>query len=584
MARQKTPNEEAAMDLDVRAHLLPTTMKSDSQTDESQKRALEGRRMVLRFVILALVMFPFRMWYALANHKGGVVGELCTQEPPLRPSAENKAVATELLEVYTASNFTDRAAEALAGAVRVRTEVFDTWGRVGQDERWKVFASFHSYLRTSFPKVHSTLQLTTVNTYALLYEWKGSDPSLKPILVMSHQDVVPVDSAGYPQWKQPPFSGAYKDGWIWGRGSYDDKSTLISALLSIETLLEQGFKPKRSVVLAFGFDEEARGDQGAGELAPYLLKNGPKDFAFIIDEGEGYDNSFGRPFAVPGISEKGFIDVRVDVATPGGHSSIPPRHTSIGYLALLIAHLEAHPRKPRLSRESPMYASVQCSAAHAPGLSQTFRDEVKRSGRSNKALSKVEKMLFAGEGGVALGHDIEALKSVLSTTQAVDIISGGVKSNVLPEHASAIVNHRISTDSSVSELEASFIKTIVPLAQKYDLDVNAFGRDVYLVPTDMGSNTTKSVGTITISDAWGNALNPAPVSPTDSAAWYLLSGTIRATWADGEGHGKEDIIVAPGMMGGNTDTRWYWALSRNIYRYAHHGSWHVMGGAHAINE
>ena len=95
-------------------------------------------------------------------------------------------------------------------------------------------------------------------------------------------------------------------------------------------MLRNLVKPQRSVVLAFGFDEEVSGGQGAGKMAPYLEEHYGRDaFAILVDEGGGMVEEFGAVFAGPAIGEKGYIDTRIEVTTPGGHSSVPPanRHT-----------------------------------------------------------------------------------------------------------------------------------------------------------------------------------------------------------------------------------------------------------------
>jgi Gly-Xaa carboxypeptidase len=136
--------------------------------------------------------------------------------------------------------------------------------------------------------------LTKINTYGLVYIWEGSDPSLKPLLLMAHQDVVPVNPDTIDKWTHPPYSGFYDGERIWGRGSQDDKSGLMGILIAIETLLEQGFTPKRGIVLSFGFDEESGGLKGAKENAKALMTiYGEKSFAMVVDEGGGFIEQYG---------------------------------------------------------------------------------------------------------------------------------------------------------------------------------------------------------------------------------------------------------------------------------------------------
>ncbi|KAG8947282.1 hypothetical protein FRC04_010858 [Tulasnella sp. 424] len=504
------------------------------------------------------------------NVSGQRAASICEQEQPLRPSSN---VTGEVMHILKSDDFAARAAEALGGAIRVSTEVFDGWGPVESDPRWGNFSLFHTYLEATFPRTHSSLSLTKINTYGLLYEWKGSDDSLAPLLLMAHQDVVPVDPAAYSLWKEPPYSGKLVDGFVWGRGSVDDKSGLIGILLAVETLLEQGWDPKRTITLSLGFDEETSGLQGAAHLAKYLQATQQKKFAMVVDEGGPYELAFGRMTAAPAIAEKGYMDVRIKVNTPGGHSMAPPTHTSIGYLALLLTQLEANPRPIHLTRQSPIFKSIECSAVHSPDIPDRLRREVIRASQGDDtALKKVEQYIVNSEGPIA-----NWLRSILGTTQAVDMIHGGVKSNALPEEAFAIVNHRIAIDSSIGALKNSVIDLLSPVASKHNLELVGFDN------ISVSATSSSFTGKITLSDAWEDALEPAPISSPDSAAYKLLSGTIRAAWEDAH-PGDESIIVAPSMMGGNTDTRWYWSLSDNIFRYSHLSPHHFYNGVHTVNE
>ncbi|KAI9440732.1 hypothetical protein H4582DRAFT_2074519 [Lactarius indigo] len=380
---------------------------------------------------------------------------------------------------------------------------------IGVDKRWEAFRPFHDYIFRSFPLIHETLTLTKVNTYGLLYEWKGSVHGLKPLLLAAHQDVVPVDPKTVNQWKYPPYSGHYDGEVIWGRGSSDDKSGLIGILSSVETLLEKNFEPTRTIVLALGFDEEVGGMQGAQSLSQTLLKKyGEDSFALLVDEGSGFSEIGGTVIAVPGIAEKGYIDAMVTVSTAGGHSSIPPPHT-----------LEA----------------------------ELVKDETYRS--------------------------------LIGTTQAIDLIQGGVKSNALPEEAWAIVNHRIATQSSITAVQQHDTNILKHLANDFNLSFTAFGLDV----TPKGTHTA---GRLTLEEAWESGLKPAPVTPTDedSAPWRLLSGTIKAAYNAHRGlEGADNIFVSPGITSGNTDTRYYWKLTPHIVRYNHKSKTDGIA-MHTVNE
>ncbi|CAE6427932.1 unnamed protein product [Rhizoctonia solani] len=513
--------------------------------------------------------------------------DVCPQVDPLQPASDaNRKLAEELGAAFNDPNFEAVAAEYLGAAVRIPTESYDKMGPVGTDPRWDVFYKFSEHLEKTFPKVHGTLSRTRINTHALLYHWPGSDSSLKPILLTAHQDVVPVEPNTVDSWIHPPYSGYYDGTWIWGRGSTDDKSGLVGILVTLERLIESGFKPKRGILVGFGMDEEASGLHGAQHIAKYIEEHyGENSVSVLVDEGGGIMTIGDTSVAGPAVSEKGYLDVRLEVATPGGHSSAPPEHTSIGILASLLVQIESTPYTPGLPRSSPIYSFLQCFAAHVPSLPTSFRDSILDSicptdasahqrRRCDKALQDVEHSLFDASSDWNNGDEFAArtYRSLLRTTQAADMINGGVKANALPELASAVVNHRIRTDSSVSELKDTITSKLVPLAEKFNLTLTSFSRT---------NVTTGKIGTLTLSDAWGTALDPAPITPTEgdeATAYKLLSGVIRHTRAD------KKTVVSPAIMGGNTDTRYYWKVTPNIFRYSHMSDQDIYNGAHTINE
>ncbi|KAG6886230.1 hypothetical protein C0993_010792 [Termitomyces sp. T159_Od127] len=245
------------------------------------------------------------------------------------------------------------------------------------------------------------------------------------------------------------------------------------------------------------------GGAGAAKLAQALLENYGKDgVAFLVDEGGGFVQENGITIATPGIAEKGYLDVRVEVTAPGGHSSVPPKHT------------------------------------HSKELDEDYRTIIKRAATSDKHLRLLEKEIVKNN----------LYASLVGTTQAVDIIKGGVKANALPERASAVVNHRISTMSSVGEIKAHDTELLSRLAKDFNLTYTAFGKEFFV-------EGEPSAGKLTLSDAYGTALEPAPVTSTspDAVPWYILSGTIKGTY---DSHrsltSANEIIVSPGMPSGNT--------------------------------
>ncbi|OCH86953.1 carboxypeptidase S [Obba rivulosa] len=500
--------------------------------------------------------------------------DVCPQVAPLTPSV-HLSLLEELEEEYSTEVFQLKAFESLGGAVRIPTIAYDDLLPPGKDPRWEIFDDLHTYLEKRFPLVHSHLAKTPVNTYALVYHWQGTDGSLKPMLLTAHQDVVPVEPLTMDDWVHPPFSGYYDGEWIWGRGSCDDKPGLIGSLTTVEMLLEKGFQPRRTIVLAYGIDEERGGISGATAIRDYLLRTyGEYAFSMLVDEGGGYSVSDDVIMASPGVAEKGKFDVRMDITTPGGHSSIPPPHTSIGMLAAVIKQLEAHPHPSHLRRESTYYQSLQCQAEHDPSLPGPIRDLVMKSAKSDKALSKLE---------VEMARKDRMFAPMCGTTQAVDIVHGGVKSNALPELAWLIVNHRLDAFSSIVELKDRITRTINPVATRFNLSVDAFGTLFGAVkPED-------AYGQLRLFDAFGTALEPAPVTPmAGSGPWELLSGTIigAVESSNRTAYSGKKAFIAPGMSTGRyiSHTKHYWKLTKHIFRYGHMNHGDSYNGAHTVNE
>ncbi|KAH8681650.1 peptidase family M20/M25/M40 [Xylariales sp. PMI_506] len=500
-------------------------------------------------------------------HKGSRSAEpQCPQVDPLLPSKTTDAL-DKLESFLESSKFLNDSVGRLAGAVQIPSESYDDLGPVGEDKRWEIMYDVAAYLEKTFPLVYSTLQFEKINTHALLYTWKGSDETLKPTLFMAHIDVVPVAASTVDQWTHPPYSGFYDGHHLWGRGSSDCKNTLIGLLEAIELLIDAGFEPRRTVILSFGFDEESRGSGGAGALSSHLLDRYGKDsVAVIVDEGAGINAGWGTYFAAPGVAEKGNVNVEVVVRMPGGHSSVPPPHNGIGVMSEFITLVEAHPFEPYFAPENPILGYLECAAAHAPEFPAKWKKLLPSPGGGGGGRKEERKK-------AKLAHEVaEAdrfLKYLFTTSQAVDIINGGVKSNALPERTTALINHRVNIGERVADVQAHLTALAAKIAHKYNLTLNAFG----------GGPETPSSITLQIPRG---GLEPAPVTPTviDALTPYrVLAGTTRALYGD-------DVVLAPALATGNTDTRFYWDLSRHIFRFQ--PGWDpedpALGNIHTVDE
>lgn len=472
---------------------------------------------------------------------------MCAQPAVLAPAAAGFAPAKDL---FFTEKYKKHSVDVWGGAVRIPTESFDDFGNVNEDPRFNIFYDFAEYLEKAFPRVHKHAALEKVNTHGLLYTLEGSDKDLKPLVLMAHQDVVPVLPDTLDKWTYPPFSAHFDGEFLWGRGSSDCKNQLTSVLQSVEALLAQGFKPHRTILLSFGFDEEVSGPQGASHLAKRIEELYGKDSVFmVVDEGAGLGDYYGTTFALPAVAEKGYIDAFITLNTPGGHSSIPPPHTAIGVISEVVTLLEANPFKGDITPRNPFYHFLKCAAGYAADIDDGMKSDILLVDQCTPAKERVLDRLDE-EGGLA--------KFVLQTSQAADIISGGLKINALPEKVTVQVNHRIAVESTTDDIKKRVAHYVTKVAKKHGFSVEAWGEAVH------DGDVSKGFFNITGPDS----LNPAPVTPISGPAWDILGGTTRHVFQEvvPSSHGK-DIVFAPGIMTGNTDTKFYWNLTRNIFRY-----------------
>jgi carboxypeptidase PM20D1 len=408
---------------------------------------------------------------------------------------------------YTAIRIDQQAAlRRFAHALTFETVSFDDRSRFDA----RAFLDFHAFLQTSYPLVHAQARRTIVNGYSLVYEFRGSDPSLQPVLFMSHFDVVPAEENTLDEWTHPPFSGTIEDGIVWGRGSVDDKIGVVGLLESLEALLADGWVPERTLYLAFGHDEEVSGKDGAAKVAEFFERQGIR-FDFVLDEGgaltRGLLDGVDRPVAVVGVSEKGYVNLVLTVDAPGGHSSQPPEHTALGILARAIVRIEDHPFPARLDYLKPTFDAIGAFTPFATRLAMG----------NLWLLSPLVQRSLLGDKDSAAG---------IRTTTAATMASGSPKSNILPTRATAVINFRILPGESVETVRQRVAKLV--------------DDDRVRITTEYGTD-------------------PSPVSPTDSRGYAIIARTIRAM--------DERALVAPYMVRGGTDAKYFYALSPNVYRF-----------------
>ncbi|MEU8894416.1 M20/M25/M40 family metallo-hydrolase [Nocardia sp. NPDC048505] len=339
----------------------------------------------------------------------------------------------------------DTVAERLAVALRCVTISGEPGAEDGDpaEPNDAEFEKLAAHLEHSFPRVHAELELETFGR-SRLYRWAGSDDGVAAIL-LAHQDVVPVDDAE--RWTHPPFAGVVDDEFVWGRGAIDDKSRVLAILEAVEAALHAGVRPRRTIYLAFGHDEEVFGDRGAVLMARRLRERNVRA-DLLLDEGGvitlGVADGVDVPVATVMVGEKGYATVRLSVSEVGGHSSMPGRQTAVGRLARAVARVQDNPMPTRL----------------IPVITDML-------GRLRHAMAEPRRSLLglAGKGVVAplitrIMAATPTTEALVRTTTAPTVIRGGVKANVLPQRAEALVNFRILPGDSVDKVLAHCRKVV----------------------------------------------------------------------------------------------------------------------------
>jgi carboxypeptidase PM20D1 len=393
----------------------------------------------------------------------------------------------------------------LAASVRCQTVPLDETGTPDPE----AFRQLHQMLAETYPLVHQKLRREVVNGYSLLYIWQGSRADLDPVMLMAHQDVVSADPT---EWTYPPFEGKIADGFIWGRGTLDIKNQLIGIMEAAEALLQQGYRPERTILFGLGHDEETGGVNGCKILGQELKKRNIH-LAGIVDEGGGIMAGLAAgvrgEIALVGASEKGYLTVEFTVNSAPGHSSTPPPQTSIGILARALTRLEAHPMPTHLRRLRPLYHGI---GRAAPLYIQIPFANIWLFGPLLKRwlVPKPE------------------MNASMRTTTALTIINGGVEDNTIPAEAKAIVNFRLLPGDTIAEVLWHVKKVIKDDRVKFK----------------------------PVEGKYNEAL---PVSPRDCPEYKSLRTVIRQVF--------DNPPVAPFVMLGGTDCQHFVPVCDNIYRF-----------------
>lgn len=375
------------------------------------------------------------------------------------------------------------------------------------------FDAFHEALERLYPRTHEALERETVAGHSLLYRWAGAQ-SAAPLVLMAHMDVVPVVAD---EWDHPPFEarivGEGADAAVHARGAIDDKGALVAIMEAVERLLGEGFTPARDVYLAFGHNEETAGG-GARSIAELLAARGVRP-ALVLDEGgavvEGAVPGVAAPTAMVGVAERGVMTVQLIAREGGGHASTPPRTPATVRLARAVERLHRRPFPPRLT---PAVRAL--FATMAPHARRPLRDVFAHLAVTGPLLAAMLPR-FGAE-----------TNAMVRTTAVVTELTGAPGENVLATTATAAVNIRLLTGDTVDGAVAHVRRAVA------DPDIEVVLRQ--------GSE-------------------PSPVSPWRGEAWRRIAGAVGASLG-------EDIVTAPYLQLGASDSRWFTDVSAHVYRFA----------------
>ncbi|UKJ05999.1 M20 family peptidase [Solitalea lacus] len=405
-------------------------------------------------------------------------------------------------------------------AIKLKTISYDDTSKIDTTQ----FTANLKFMETAYPNVNKFLQKEVVNKYSLLYTWQGKNPKLKPIILMGHMDVVPVEEESKQYWKADPFGGEIKQDTIWGRGCVDDKITVITIMEAVERLTAEGFQPEQTIYLAFGHDEEISGKQGAAEIASLLKSRGVKA-EFVMDEGGLIIDGIlpGKPIALIGTAEKGYLTIDLDVNSPGGHSSAPGKETAIDIISSTIEKIRNNPFKGTFTTPT-LELTEYLGPEMSPFLKVIF---------ANRWLTKplIQREYEKTDRGYAQFH----------TTIAPTILKSGFKDNVIPSVATAAINFRI--------LPGETPETVIEQVRKVVNDAR-----VKITPREVSK------------------ANPSKISSTTAKGFIAIAKTNRQL--------HPDMPVSPFLLIALTDSRHYADITENIYRYAPS----KLIGYHDINE
>ena len=369
-----------------------------------------------------------------------------------------------------------------------------------------------SVLETRYPRVFDVLDARRVAGHSLLLEWPGSEPASKPIMLLTHLDVVPVESATVADWTYPPYAGQLAAGQVWGRGAIDNKSSIVSIMHAIRHLIALDFQPRRTVYIGVSHDEEVGGAMGARGISN-VLRDAGTELEFTLNEGlavtDGLIKGVESPVAMIGLAERGYFSVRLTARATGGHSSIGGEDNAINRVAEALHRLAQQPMDAVLTAPTLDMLTTLAPSMGTLGRFVLSRPDLFGALIKRQLLGSVE------------------TRSLVQTSITPTMLNAGVKENVVARVATAVVNVRPIPGNSVE----------------------ACIEHIQRVTEGLGISAT------IIAEATG----ASPVSRSDVAAYRAVESAIGAIFPD--------ALIAPGLAVAATESRFYSDLTQANFRF-----------------
>ena len=275
-------------------------------------------------------------------------------------------------------------------------------------------------------------------TATLVARYRGTDPAAKPIVIAGHMDVV---SAFREDWVRDPFTAVVEDGFVFGRGSADNKFGISTMVATLAWLRQEGFRPRRDIVLALTGDEET--SQSTTAILAEQLKHA--EMLLNSDAGGALLGDDGKPM-VYGMqaAEKTYMDFEVVFTNPGGHSSRPVAKNAIYDMARAITRIAAHRFPARNSELTQAY--FRAAGALTPG---EVGAAMRRYAEDPSDQTAYELLVSEPEHVGQLG-----------TTCVATMAKAGHALNALPQNAMVNINCRVFPGETVESVQATLERVI----------------------------------------------------------------------------------------------------------------------------